>query len=244
MLQPDFRAPLESVSEKSTALSGEQATIHTSDDLRSTLAEIHEGSERISELVEDFISLAEIETGEAIKAFDSRSSSCFDFNYLVADTFSYHKKAFAHNKIEPINILNNNGSGAVIEHASMLKALNRLVGIVTAFCVAAGGDQLTLEVGKGNAKDLTMSVWHNGGFLSEDEISNIQEALQNNSDDQFNPMDFSSHFKIVNGFVNIHKGSFHLMKDPEREADRFVISLPRLDPPSTLKTPMSGFKLQ
>lgn len=244
MLQPEFLAPLGSVSEKSNMLAKQQETITTADDLRLALGDIQSGSEMISSLVEDFMSLAEIETGEANKAFDSRANNCFDFSYLVSDAFKAHSAAFEHNEIEATQILATDGYGAQIEHTNMQKALARLVGIVTSLCIEAKGSRVAIEVTRGITKNITISVWHNGSNLDEMEKENISEVLQNKESNEFNPMDFSSHYRIVNGFVKIHGGMFFLVDGNDESFDKFVISLPAIDPPTNFNLNTSGFKLQ
>ncbi len=244
MLQPEFLAPLGSVSEKSNMLAKKQETITTADDLRLALGDIQSGSEMISSLVEDFMSLAEIETGEANKAFDSRANNCFDFSYLVSDAFKAHQAAFDHNQIEATKILATNGYGAQIEHTNMQKALIRLVGIVTSLCIEARGSRVAIEVTRGITKNITISVWHNGANMDAKEKENFAEVLQSNEGIEFNPMDFSSHYRIVNGFVKIHGGTFFLIEGMDDSFDKFVISLPEIEPPANLSLGNSGFKLQ
>ncbi|MFT7587296.1 MAG: DNA-binding response OmpR family regulator/anti-sigma regulatory factor (Ser/Thr protein kinase) [Cellvibrionaceae bacterium] len=247
MLQPDFRIPIQSVSQSSNLLSGEQELINTAEDLRYTLAEIQTGSQKISELVEDFMSLAEIETGEARKAFNSRAASCFDFGFLITEAISHHKEAFNHNNIKPNVITSSTKIGALIEYSSMQKALTRLIGIATAFCISSEGTEITIEVKQESSENLSIWVWHNGLNLSTDVANQIHEILHSKENELFNPMDFSSHIKIVNGFTHIHDGKFSFLRgkvhkdSAMHEPDRFVISLPKIDSDSRLDTNRSGF---
>ena len=247
MLQPEFRTPLQSVSQSSNLLSGEQEQINTAEALRSTLSEIQTGSKKISELVEDFMSLAEIETGEAHKAFKSRASTCFDFSFLISEAFAYHQDAFDHNQIKTRMIKSNESVGALIEHASLQKALIRLIGIVTTFCISSEGNEISIDTKLGNEQNVLISVWHNGNHLDSDAVDHVYEMLNSQNDDVFNPMDFSSHFKIVDGFVKIHNGRFSFVSgaqgEHETEADRFIISLPKISSSPTLETKNTNFVL-
>lgn len=247
MLQPSFRTPLDSVSQSSNLLSGEQEQINTAEDLRFTLAEIQTGSQKISELVEDFMSLAEIETGEARKAFSNRATACFDFNFLISEAVSYHREALEQNNIKPIIIIAEPDMGVLVEHSNMQKALTRLLGIVTTFCITAKGTELTLEVGRADSETLSISIWHNGKNLDQNTIEQIKETLSRKEGELFNPMDVSSHFTIVDGFVKVHNGSFSFLSGLKSETemiyDQFIITLPKLETKPALEINRSKFIL-
>lgn len=69
MLQPDIMGPLDLVTSYSEKLAGDLEKIQTDDDLVSSLHVIQDSSERLTRLVEDFITMAEFRTGEAESAF-------------------------------------------------------------------------------------------------------------------------------------------------------------------------------
>ncbi len=70
LITPEFRLPLSSVSEYSDKLSHGFTQARNEEDLKESLHGIQESSMRLARLVEDFISLAEIKTGEAVTAFN------------------------------------------------------------------------------------------------------------------------------------------------------------------------------
>ena len=73
MLQPDFKNPLDMVTSYSEKLAGDLENIQTEEDLYSSLHGIQASSERLTQLVEDFIAMAEFRTGEAQAAFRMRA---------------------------------------------------------------------------------------------------------------------------------------------------------------------------
>ncbi len=73
MLQPDIRGPLDLVTSYSEKLAGDLESIQTDEDLVDSLHVIQESSERLTRLVEDFITMAEFRTGEADAAFRMRA---------------------------------------------------------------------------------------------------------------------------------------------------------------------------
>lgn len=73
MLQPDFKSPLDMVTSYSEKLAEDLQKAQTDEDLVSSLHVIQRSSERLTRLVEDFISMAEFRTGEAEAAFRMRA---------------------------------------------------------------------------------------------------------------------------------------------------------------------------
>lgn len=247
MLQPDLRDPLMSVSDSSIKLTGEQDNIQNADDLRNALDEIKMGSHKISELVEDFMSLAEIETGEAKKAFSSRATPCFNLSFLIDESIKIHREGLQANNIFSNIVVESGNYGAMIELSSMQKAISRLIGIVASFCKSANGDELNICASGKHENTISISVWHNGSSLSPEIRERVNEITARTSEESFNPMDFSSHLKIVVGFVAIHDGELQLIQVGEsgtnQERDEFVIRLPKLKKAQVLETDQSGFML-
>lgn len=74
MLQPDIKGPLGLVASYSEKLAGDLERVQTDEDLVSSLHVIQDSSERLTKLVEDFITMAEFRTGEAESAFRMRAT--------------------------------------------------------------------------------------------------------------------------------------------------------------------------
>lgn len=72
LITPDFRLPLSAVQEYSDALAAGLVDVQNDLELKDTLNGIRDGSTRLMQLVEDFISLAELRTGEAESAYALR----------------------------------------------------------------------------------------------------------------------------------------------------------------------------
>jgi K+-sensing histidine kinase KdpD len=72
LITPDFRLPLSAVQEYSNTLVSGLENVRSDKELKRSLRGIQDGSVRLTNLVEDFISLAEIKTGEAETAYALR----------------------------------------------------------------------------------------------------------------------------------------------------------------------------
>lgn len=83
LITPDFQVPLASVARYSDELEHQIGETRTDEELKESLQGIQSGSIRLSRLIEDFISLAEIKTGEAEIAYQLREALITDVGYLL-----------------------------------------------------------------------------------------------------------------------------------------------------------------
>ena len=83
LITPDFRLPLTAVQEYSDILASGLENVRSDEDLKQSLHGIQEGSIRLANLVEDFISLAELKTGEAETAYALREQPIYNFGHLL-----------------------------------------------------------------------------------------------------------------------------------------------------------------
>lgn len=85
LITPDFRLPLTAVQEYSDVLASGLENVRSNEDLKRSLHGIQEGSVRLTNLVEDFISLAELKTGEAETAYALREQPIYNFGHLLCE---------------------------------------------------------------------------------------------------------------------------------------------------------------
>lgn len=83
LITPDFQVPLASVTRYSGELEHQISETRTDEELKESLQGIQSSSLRLSRLIEDFISLAEIKTGEAEMAYQLRAETISDVGYLL-----------------------------------------------------------------------------------------------------------------------------------------------------------------
>jgi CheY-like chemotaxis protein len=84
-ITPDFRLPLTAVQEYSDVLTSGLENVRSDEDLKQSLHGIQEGSVRLTNLVEDFISFAELKTGEAETAYALREQPIYNFGQLLCE---------------------------------------------------------------------------------------------------------------------------------------------------------------
>ncbi|MCP4416600.1 MAG: response regulator, partial [Chloroflexi bacterium] len=87
LITPDFRAPLAHVSEHSYNLAKALQDANTDQDLKHSLRGIQDNNLRLTQLIEDFISLAELKTGEAWTAHNLKAYPMQNIGSLLFETF-------------------------------------------------------------------------------------------------------------------------------------------------------------
>ncbi len=96
LITPDFRVPLASVARYSAELEAQISETRTDDELKLSLQGIQASSIRLSRLVEDFIALAELKTGEAEMAYDLRVAPINDLGLLVYEVVQLYNDQAVH----------------------------------------------------------------------------------------------------------------------------------------------------
>ncbi|RMG91755.1 MAG: response regulator, partial [Chloroflexi bacterium] len=83
LITPDFRMPLSTVNQYTAELANSLAQVQTEEELVESLRGIRQGSVRLTRLVEDFITLAELHTGEAESVFNMRAQPIFNAGLII-----------------------------------------------------------------------------------------------------------------------------------------------------------------
>lgn len=98
LISPEFLTPLDSVATYSNQLATnvnpqtEQIAAAQDDTmLRNALAGIKEGSDRLTQFIEDFIALAELRTGETATAFRTRAQIITEPRWMLTELFEQHR---------------------------------------------------------------------------------------------------------------------------------------------------------
>ncbi|MCA9972691.1 MAG: response regulator [Anaerolineales bacterium] len=95
LITPDFRLPLSTVAQYSSRLIENLDHIKTDGELKGSLQGIREGSLSLTRLVEDLISLAELQTGESAAAYALRAGQVNDVSLLLYDAGQSHARRAA-----------------------------------------------------------------------------------------------------------------------------------------------------
>lgn len=210
MLQPDFKRPLDMVSSYSEKLAGDLENVQTDEDLVTSLHGIQDSSERLTRLVEDFITMAEFRTGEAEAAFRMRAVPEKNVGLVL------YEAAFALQldgelpTVEFSYDLNHDVPAVLCDREKLQDVFRRLV----SFFVAAR-DDTTAAVHLG----LSASEWHDkaclsitaeGVHLPAELVSELSWYLQESEGGFSDLTDIGPTWIVINNIIILHGGSLVL----------------------------------
>lgn len=217
LLQPDFMTPLTSVSEHSQKLVQALAEVQTDEDLKESLQTIQEAGERLTSLVEDFIAMAELKTGEAEANFLARahqvpgSELAAMFNMAAFDQQTQAAAAGITYEYTPISDLPQL-FGDLDGLAQVLKRLFKVL-----MLLAAGQEKqatLALEVGAQENK-LHFGLHLRGVAVPADVVQTIESQLRPEEGESTTMPAWGANLLVARGIVGLHGGQLEVEARPE-----------------------------
>ncbi|MCA9979209.1 MAG: response regulator, partial [Anaerolineales bacterium] len=228
LLQTDFRTPLDSVSNYSSTLSSELEQARTANDLKHSLEGIQKGSLRISELVEDFITLAEVKTGEASHALKLRGTPMPNVGLLLhqaSQTEEIRQKidglALHANANQPLPMV-------WIDYERFQIALVRLLSVVMDFCGHGQGTAVWLTA-VADETHVHLAIRHDSRVLEPDLVALIELLFAEDDEQIIEKTSFGAALCLANGVIKVHHGRVQLTSTAQPN-DTFTITLPIYHP--------------
>lgn len=212
MLQPDFKGPLDLVTSYSQKLAGDLNGVQTDEDLVSSLHVIQESSERLTRLVEDFISMAEFRTGEAEAAFRMRAVPeknvgmiFYEAAYALQLDAELAEVVFSYD-------LNHNLPPVLCDRERLLDVFKRLVNFfVSARDSEAQSVHLHLSASDfDDAARLSLSV--GGVHLSPEWLAELSSFLADAEGSIATMADVGPTWTVINNIIMLHEGSLSLKR--------------------------------
>lgn len=228
LLQTDFRTPLATVSNYSSTLASELEQAQTTGELKQSLAGIQEGSLRISELVEDFITLAEVKTGEADHALKLRGAPMPNVGMLLHQVLQETDIAQKTAALTIVAEANQTLPPVWIDYERLQVAFSRLVSVVADLCQHEQGQTIWLTA-VADESHVYLHVRHDSSAL-EDDLAMLIERLFAHDDEQIvEKSSFGAALCLLNGVVKVHHGRVDLTTTHQPH-DTFTITLPIYNP--------------
>lgn len=230
-LQPNFRDPLDIVSMHSSELVSYLEGIHNKDELRDTLEQMQTNSQKISIFIEDFMAMAELQTGEIEKAFESRAEPCLDIVPLIkeaSEEVPFHSVPIIVKEEQPHQAVT-----VKIEHSNLKKGFSKLFEVANHFCHQIEGSQIGVMLKGQENGDLQIAVGFGGSkqrYLTQEQEINSYfktsfDELEINEEDEY-----ALKLRIVAGVLAVHGGHIQFRGLPSSrgggENIAFVINLP------------------
>jgi two-component system sensor histidine kinase/response regulator len=239
VLLPGLRIPLEAVSEYSRKLAGTLNTAETEDDLLSQLSVIQAGSSQLTRLAEDFIFLAELQTGEARKSFKLRAEPGNAAAILDEVSREYNRKN-EQSDLKFHRIIDLNLPMVNIDRQLLGNCLERLIEVVSNIGMVGHDDRLSDTITSQDKKNLTLSSSVDGNDVRLS-VTIEKSQLDREDSDRIGVLlaspdlvvlelaEYDPGLMIVKGAVDLHSGWIFVENASEHGAT-FKIVLPAIMP--------------
>lgn len=223
MVTPDFRLPLSSVSKYSEKLTQGFQDAENEAELKESLHGIQESSVRLTKLVEDFIALAELKTGEAKDAFDTFAQLIGDLDMIFQEAGNAAQK-----KAELANyqiICPPSDKLPVIfgDSAALMKVIARLAVVgANQFSTAPGAPILLKSTADAESVRLAIEFSVTAAPIHLEQMKSI---LMIDGSDLPETSSYATGLSIAKGHIALHGGKLELSYDPAGKCT-FIIALP------------------
>ncbi|MFZ0546586.1 MAG: response regulator [Candidatus Promineifilaceae bacterium] len=223
LLRPDIRNPLTSVSDYSQRMSTYLEVAQTEEEMRDSLKGIQSASRSITRLVEDFIFLAEIRTGEARSSFELVSrptnvslilTEACDNCRVKAEQYGITIKRELDMFIPP----------TLVDFDKLKSSLQRLINMLIEYCnIYHRGDVVVSTSAEDDEVILTLEV--KGVSFSNEKVEQIRSLLSQESVKRLGFSDHDPDLITIKGIVDLHDGQIWIENSPGQKTS-FVILLP------------------
>lgn len=210
LITPDFRLPLTAVQEYSNILASGLENVRSDEDLKRSLHGIQEGSVRLTNLVEDFISLAELKTGEAETAYALREQPIYNLDHLLCEISQSSQYI---NSREDIHVHCNIQAGLPAiygDSESLRNSIRRLLEVIVKLSKAEIPQELVLSVEKIN--DEVCFKLQLPPAISANDLNEIAAIIANNNIDLLEVKDYTPSLMIAQSYILLNNGRIQINK--------------------------------
>jgi signal transduction histidine kinase len=227
LLQPDFRNPLNSVSNYSQQLESSLKDAQTEEEMRDSLKGIQSASRNITKMVEDFIFLAEMRTGEAIGSFELQSRPT-NASIILMEVCDLVRSEVVGKDVALRQKVDMSLPQALIDYDRLKSGVLRLIHLLIDYSAIHEGESVLVgSLTKDDFVHLVLGL--EGTSFPEETVVKLAALF---AQDGVKDLDISEHnpdLLITKGIINLHSGRIRIDNKPGRST-RFVISLPVYQP--------------
>jgi CheY-like chemotaxis protein len=225
LISPEFRTPLTSVSEHSDELAKALQNANTDSDLKHSLRGIQDNSLRLTRLIEDFISLAELKTGEAWTAHSLKAYPTANLGGMLFETSQTLRQHEALKGWQlDMNTLTDMPK-VQADSATLQEAIERLILIGVQQSEPSARIKevlLSLYNLKSGHVEIVMTF---SAELSDETIGKFTEILANDEPDLLKAPEYGPSLYIAKGYTLLHNGKL-LFSKGKQAGFHFAIQLP------------------
>ncbi|MBK8987172.1 MAG: response regulator [Chloroflexi bacterium] len=223
LITPDFRVPLASVAKYSGEFEQQISTARTDEELKFPLQGIQASSLRLSRLIEDFISLAELKTGEADMAYDLRVDAIPDIGLLLYETGQQYEATAMQKGLTVTCPLAHDLPEIQGDRVTLTNCIQRLLDIGLSY-YRPSPDSASIQLAATQSdQEIRLSIKFPFPLPAE-EAAGIIRHLALEDLDTFTTSNYSPGINIVQGYIRLHHG--RLLLHTSSNQFTFTLTLP------------------
>lgn len=223
LLQPDFRLPLDTVTRYSNQMAQNLESAQTPEDLKESLRGIEVGSNRLNRLVRDFITLAELRTGEAAESFTLEARP-LNAGSLLMEAAQLQQHEAGEERVKLSLAIDHNLPEVKANDQDLSSSFGRLIALL----IQLHGDNRPVELqvtASSNGHYIDLGVSRSGPGFDAAMAEKVQALLRDNDQAILDAADYGPSLVILKGVIDLHGGQVSLQNDP-LEGCTFTMRLP------------------
>ncbi len=224
LFQPDVRQPLDSVSVYSEQLVSSLQTADTDADLKSSLEGLQASSQQLARVVEDFITLAEIRTGEAENAFRYRAGPIVGLSTLFRQLAEAWERHYAGMGLQVLADIEAELPAVYGDVESLYSSLDHLMRTIMALCERESLRELHLGA-QSQDDEVHFSIGYQGVAANDRVREALRSAFGQDDEATLAVPDFGPSLAAIKGILGLHKGRIE-MDNGDQKHCRLIIALP------------------
>lgn len=221
ILNHEFRTPLTLVVAYADMLKDFDPDTMEEAEVMTFLKGVNSGADRLRRLIENFIVLVEIDSGDAAKTFSWRKRDVTDIQLLVDDAFRQIEMPEQRPREWVLDVPDD--LPPVTLDAQYITVLIREL-LDNAAKFSGHGDRIILKIREDNDY-LTITVRDYGRGIPEDILDEIWVPFYQYNREEFEDQGSGSGLAIVAGLTRIHNGDYHV-KSALGQGSQFIVRLP------------------
>ncbi len=206
ILNHEFRTPLSPVVAYADMLNSDPTTL-THDELKAFLQGINTGAKRLRRLVEDFILLIELETGEAQTAYNYRHALITDLGALLETAIAQFAETLINRDVHLLSVpIPTSLPPFVADPEYLIAALLRLLDNAVKFTDQAGGKVQISAEADASGDWVLIHVADTGRGIPPDEFAFIFDSFYQIERKRYEDQGTGSGLAIVKAIMELHGG--------------------------------------
>ncbi len=227
MLNHEFRTPLTYIMAYAEMLSEDSVNADYSEasQFREFLQGIRKGSDRLQRLVEDFIFLVELETGEARKTYEARRRIVADLRKLIAGVVADYAEAAAARNLNLVTDIPEHLPPILADTEYLRNALGRLLDNACKFSWRGTIEVRARDHEEPGRRTVCIAVSDQGIGITAGDLPHIFSPFYQGDRAKTEQQGSGSGLAITKGIVELHGGHIEVESQPG-VGSTFTIVLP------------------